>query len=55
MQVKHLTDERAMLECVEHPFLVQMSGTFQDKECVYIVLEFVSGGEFFTLLRNNGR
>ena len=32
-----------------------MLGSFQDEERLYLVLEYVVGGEFFTHLRSAGR
>jgi serine/threonine protein kinase len=40
---------------VNGPFFVQLLGSFQDKECVYLVMEFVAGGELFTYLQRHGR
>ena len=40
---------------MQHPFLVRLRGTFQDDEAVFLAMEFVAGGEFFTLLREKGR
>jgi protein kinase A len=37
-----------------HPFIVKMLGAFQDAKRLYMVLEFVRGGEFFTHLRHKG-
>lgn len=48
-------DEKRLLARTKHPFVVQLFGTFQDEECVYMVMEFVPGGEFFTLMRDRGR
>ena len=54
-QVKHALDERRLLAQMQHPFLVRLRGTFQDEEAVYLAMEFVAGGEFFSLLRDKGR
>ena len=48
-------DERNLLGQMQHPFLVRLRGTFQDEQAVYLAMEFVAGGEFFTLLRQKGR
>ena len=37
-----------------HPFIVRLFGTFADKDHLYMCLEFVRGGEFFTHLRTRG-
>lgn len=51
VQVIHLKAERDVLRMVDHPGLVNMLGAFQDAICVYFVMEYVSGGEFFRQLR----
>lgn len=52
-QVEHTNDERRMLERVKHPFLVTLWGTFQDPKNLYMVMDFVEGGELFSLLRKS--
>ncbi|KAH3900952.1 cAMP-dependent protein kinase SCDLUD_002414 [Saccharomycodes ludwigii] len=54
-QVEHTNDERTMLSCVRHPFLIRMWGTFQDSLYVYMVMDYIEGGELFTLLRKSQR
>ena len=53
-QVEHTNDERRMLGEVKHPFLVTLWGTFQDPRNLYMVMDFVEGGELFSLLRKSG-
>lgn len=53
-QVEHTNDERRMLAEVKHPFLVTLWGTFQDCKNLYMVMDFVEGGELFSLLRKSG-
>jgi serine/threonine protein kinase len=51
-QVEHTNNERKRLKAARnHPFLVQMFGTAQDQAHLYILLEYVGGGELFSLLR----
>ncbi len=38
-----------------HPFIVSLVSTFNDERYIYMVLDYVIGGEFFTHLRNAGR
>lgn len=52
-QVEHTNSEREMLERVRHPFLVNLWGTFKDSQNLYMVMDFVSGGELFSLLRKS--
>ncbi|KAG5981594.1 hypothetical protein E4U55_002771 [Claviceps digitariae] len=54
-QVEHTNDERRMLSDVKHPFLITLWGTFQDWRNLYMVMDFVEGGELFSLLRKSGR
>ncbi|WVW84081.1 hypothetical protein I302_106110 [Kwoniella bestiolae CBS 10118] len=44
-----------MLVRVRHPFLVNLWGTFQDVNNLYMVMDFVAGGELFSLLRKSQR
>ena len=52
-QVEHTNNEQHMLESVQHPFIVNLWGTFQDSSNLYMVMDFVPGGELFTLLRRS--
>ena len=52
-QVEHTNDERRMLQKVKHSFLVTLWGTFQDSKNLYMVMDFVEGGELFSLLRKS--
>lgn len=54
-QVEHTNSERAMLARVQHPFIVNLWGTFQDSTNLYMIMDFVPGGELFTLLRKSQR
>jgi protein kinase A len=52
-QVEHTNDERRMLAKVKHPFLITLWGTFQDSKNLYMVMDFIEGGELFSLLRKS--
>jgi len=54
-QVDHIINENTLLSNVDHPFIVRMEGFCQDARYLYLILEFVSGGELFTYLRSVGR
>jgi serine/threonine protein kinase len=54
-QVEHINSEKTILEGLDHPYIVKLAGTFQDQLHLYMVLEYIVGGEFFTHLRKNGR
>ncbi|KAF8747797.1 Extension Ser/Thr-type protein kinase [Rhizoctonia solani] len=52
-QVEHTNSERSVLTLVRHPFIVNLWGTFQDVNNLFMVMDFVPGGELFTLLRKS--
>ena len=54
-QVEHMISEKNILSSLDHPFIVRLAGTFQDVKFLYMVLEYIVGGEFFTHLRKAGR
>jgi len=54
-QVDHVKTEKKILEEIEHPFIVNLAGAFQDDKNLYLLLEYVIGGEFFSHLRKAGR
>lgn len=50
-QVEHALNERKILQAVSFPFIVQMPSSFKDNANLYMVLEYVKGGEIFSHLR----
>ena len=51
-QVDHVYSEFNILINLKHPFIVQLLGyNFDDPKYVYFILEYIQGGELFTLLR----
>ena len=50
-QVDHIKSEIVILNQIDFPLLVQMEGISQDERYLYIVMEYVAGGELFTYLR----
>ena len=55
VQVEHILAEKATLEQVDNPGFVNLYGSFQDDECIYLAMEFVPGGEFFSHLKSRKR
>lgn len=54
-QVEHTNDERLMLSIVTHPFIIRMWGTFQDAQQIFMIMDYIEGGELFSLLRKSQR
>jgi len=50
-QVEHVNNERSILSLCDHPFLVKLFGTFQDNANLYVIMEYVVGGEVFSYLK----
>jgi serine/threonine protein kinase len=54
-QLEHVKTERTVLQYVEHPFLVRLDYAFQTPEKLYMVMDFINGGELFFHLKNERR
>jgi serine/threonine protein kinase len=50
-QVEHVLSERQILINISHPFIVNLVSAFQDNTKLYMLLEYVPGGEMFSHLR----
>ncbi|CAD8064466.1 unnamed protein product [Paramecium sonneborni] len=47
----HMQNERTILENVKNPFIVQLHYAFQTKTKLYLIMDFLIGGELFFHLR----
>ncbi|KAM0513018.1 hypothetical protein ACHAPE_008223 [Trichoderma viride] len=55
-QIDHVRHERAVLADVAgHPFITNLQASFSDRERLYLVLDYVPGGEIFSYLRKYRR
>lgn len=54
-QVEHINSEKQILAQVHYPFIVNLFTTFQDDRHLYMLLEYVIGGELFSHLRKAGQ
>eukprot|EP00041_Stephanoeca_diplocostata_P013677 m.241797 g.241797 ORF g.241797 m.241797 type:complete len:354 (-) comp19425_c0_seq1:360-1421(-) len=50
-QVEHTLSEKKILACIKFPFIVNLLAHFKDNSNLYMVMEFVIGGEMFSVLR----
>lgn len=51
-QVDHVKNEKQCLYEAVNPFIVQLYWSYRDENYLYMLLEYVPGGELFTYLRN---
>lgn len=53
-QTKNISREKNIVACLTHPNVLRMYGTFQDSDCLYMMLELVNGGELYRLMHGDG-
>jgi serine/threonine protein kinase len=51
LRAQHVLDEAQLLGQIDHPFVVRLAAAFQDECQLFLLQEFVNGGELFTRLR----
>jgi len=54
-QVEHIKQEKDILHRINHPFIVTLYAHFKDKDNLYMLMEYVIGGELFSQLRRVNR
>ncbi|KAF0683039.1 Aste57867_24892 [Aphanomyces stellatus] len=52
-QEKHIVRERFVHLRLRHPFVTTLYQTLQDDDCLYLVLEYLPGGELFTVVHSD--
>jgi hypothetical protein len=52
-QEKQIMNEKLILSELKHPLLVDMYQTFQSPSNLFFIMEYVAGGDLFTLLRRS--
>jgi serum/glucocorticoid-regulated kinase 2 len=53
-QTKHTKEERKIMEKIDYPFISKLYYAFQTKKCLYMITEFMAGGEMFHHLHECG-
>eukprot|EP01125_Pyxidicula_operculata_P004595 TRINITY_DN1731_c0_g1_i1.p1 TRINITY_DN1731_c0_g1~~TRINITY_DN1731_c0_g1_i1.p1 ORF type:complete len:468 (-),score=132.21 TRINITY_DN1731_c0_g1_i1:79-1482(-) len=54
-QVAHTRDEKLILTQIKHPFVINLKFAFQTKDKLYMIMDFINGGELFFHLKEEGR
>jgi len=54
-QVAHTRAEKSILQKIQHPFIVRLHYAFQTKDKLYMILDYINGGELFYHLKKEGR
>jgi len=54
-QVAHTKAEKTILQKIQHPFIVKLHFAFQTKDKLYMILDYINGGELFFHLKKEGR
>ena len=54
-EIRHIQNERMVLEKLKHPFLVRFYQAFQTKTKLHLVLEFANGGDLYSQLNTRSK
>ena len=54
VKVINARNERLILSSLDNPFVVKLYYSFQTNDYLYLVMEYLNGGDCATLLRNVG-
>ena len=54
-EVEHTMSECSILQRLRHPFLINLHYAFQTQESLYLILDFINGGELFFHLQKDKR
>jgi len=54
-QVNHTKSEKNILMKIQHAFIVNLNYAFQTKDKLYMILDYINGGELFYHLKKEGR
>jgi serine/threonine protein kinase len=52
-QLGHTATERTILQTIRNPFLVKLNFAFQNQDKLYMVLDYMAGGELFFWLKRD--
>ena len=49
--LKSLTNEINILRSVDHPHIIKLYEIYQDSQCIYMITEYLAGGEVHSLMQ----
>ncbi|KAJ3048463.1 camp-dependent protein kinase catalytic subunit [Rhizophlyctis rosea] len=52
-QIEHVQNERHLMEYIRNPFLVGLEATFQDSLHIYMIIDYMAGGDLFNFLKQH--
>jgi len=52
-QAKGVVQEKDIMKDLQHPFIIRLVNTSQDKHLLYMLLEMVQGGELFSIMHKS--
>lgn len=53
-QAEHVKSEKEILSALKHPFIIRLYWTHHSEQFLYMLLDYVPGGELFTYMRRKG-
>ena len=51
-EIKSIVDEIAILSKLDHPYIVKYFETYDDKNYLYLVMEYIDGEELLSIVKN---
>eukprot|EP01105_Mastigella_eilhardi_P009139 TRINITY_DN2173_c0_g1_i4.p1 TRINITY_DN2173_c0_g1~~TRINITY_DN2173_c0_g1_i4.p1 ORF type:complete len:381 (-),score=98.71 TRINITY_DN2173_c0_g1_i4:720-1793(-) len=54
-QVAHTLSEKLIMQQINHPFIVKLYFAFQTEDKLYMIMDFINGGELFYHLKKEGK
>ena len=53
--IKNIVTERKIMDILNSPFIIKFNGSFQDRDKVYLVLDYHNGGDLFFHLQKQSK
>jgi len=53
-QLEKFKQEIDLMKMMDHPNIIKLYESFEDKACIYLVMEMCTGGELFDAIQNSG-